>query len=76
MALPLKDAFTARALGIAWNNYKESLGLPPYLGRSFFGTNKKNGLDLRFIKGSKGLPVALKASNFDAQAPLRDGISF
>lgn len=76
MALPLKDAFTARALGIAWNNYKESLGLPPYLGRSFFGTNKKNGLDLRFIKGSKGLPVALKASNFDAQAPLRDGIGF
>ena len=76
MALPLKDAFTARAVGIAWNNYKESLGLPPYLGRSFFGTNKKSGLDLRFIKGSKGLPVALKASNFDAQAPLRDGIGF
>ena len=76
MALQLKDAFTARALGIAWNNYKQSLGLPPYLGRSFFGTNKKVGLDLRFIKGSKGLPVALKASNFDAQAPLRDGIGF
>ena len=76
MALQLKDAFTARALGIAWNNYKQSLGLPPYLGRSFFGTNKKEGLDLRFIKGSKGLPVALKASNFDAQAPLRDGIGF
>ena len=76
MALQLKDAFTARALGIAWNNYKQSLGLPPYLGRSFFGTNKKEGLDLKFIKGSKGLPVALKASNFDAQAPLRDGIGF
>ena len=76
MALQLKDAFTARALGIAWNNYKQSLGLPPYLGRSFFGTDKKMGLDLRFIKGSKGLPVALKASNFDAQAPLRDGIGF
>lgn len=76
MALPLKDALTARAIGIAWNNYKQSLGLPPYLGRSFFGTDKKSGLDLRFIKGSKGLPVALKASNFDAQAPLRDGIGF
>lgn len=76
MALPLKDAFTARALGVAWNNYKQSLGLPPYLGRSFFGTDKKQGLDLRFIKGSKGLPVSLKASNFDAQAPLRDGIGF
>jgi len=76
MALALKDAFTARALGYAWNNYKQSLGLPPFLGRAFFGTDKKQGLDLRFIKGSKGLPVALKASNFDAQAPLRDGIGF
>lgn len=76
MALQLKDAFTARAIGIAWNNYKQSLGLPPYLGRAFFGTDKKEGLDLKFIKGSKGLPVALKASNFDAQAPLRDGIGF
>ena len=74
--LPLRDAFTARALGVAWNNYKESLGLPPYLGRSFFGTKKQSGLDLRYIKGSKGLPVALKASNFDAQAPLREGIGF
>lgn len=74
--LPLSEAFTARALGVVWNNYQQSLGLAPYLGRSFFGTDKKQGLDLKFIKGRKGLPVALKGSNFDAQAPLRDGISF
>lgn len=73
---PLSEVFTARALGIAWNRYEESLGLPPYLGTSFFATNKKDGLDLKFIKGRKGLPVALKASAFDAQAPLRDGIGF
>lgn len=76
MALPLKDAFTARALGYAFNKYQESLGTAPYLGRSFFGTDKRQGLTLRWIKGSKGLPVALKGSNFDAQAPLRDGIGF
>lgn len=74
--LSLSQAFTARALGFAWDKYKESLGIAPYLGRSFFGTDKKIGLELRFIKGSKGLPVSLKASNFDAKAPLRNPIGF
>ena len=76
MALTLAQAFTARALGIAWNNYQQSLGVAPYLGRTFFGTDKKIGLELRFIKGRKGLPVALKGSSFDALAPLRDPIGF
>ena len=76
MALLLAEAFTARALAVAWNNYQQTLGIAPYLGRTFFGTDKKEGMELRFIKGRKGLPVALKASNFDAQAPLRDGIGF
>lgn len=73
---PLGDVFTARALGVAWNSYQQTLGVAPYLGRSFFGTDKKQGLEMRFIKGRKGLPVALKASNFDALAPLRDPIGF
>lgn len=72
MALPLKDAFKAEAIGVMWNNYKASLGLPPYLGRTKFGTRKQEGLSLRFIKGQNELPVSLKASNFDAQAELRD----
>lgn len=74
--LPLAEAFTARALGVAWDNYQQTLGIPPYIGRSFFGTDKKQGLEMRFIKGRKGLPVALKGSNFDALAPLRDAIGF
>lgn len=74
MALPLSDAFTARALGTLVDDYEQSLGVAPYLGRSFFGTDKKRGLTLKFIKGRKGLPVALKASAFDAQAPLRHPI--
>ena len=72
MPLPLREAFTARSLGVMWDNYKASLGLAPYLGRTKFGTVKQDSLDLKFIKGKNGLPVALKASNFDAQAPLRD----
>lgn len=72
MALPLKDAFTARSLGVMWNNYQKTLGSAPYLGRQKFGTRKQDSLELRFIKGKNGLPVSLKASNFDAQAELRD----
>lgn len=75
MAL-LKDYFTARAVAFSWDNYKASLGEPPYLGRSKFGTSKQDGLDISFIKGKNSLPVSLKASAFDAQAPLRDGIGF
>ena len=72
MALPLKDAFTARSLGVMWNNYQKTLGSAPYLRRQNFGTRKQDSLELRFIKGKNGLPVSLKASNFDAQAELRD----
>lgn len=74
--LALKDAFTARALGVMWDNYQQSLGLAPYLGRSFFGTDKRMGLELKFVKGRNGLPVALKGANFDALAPLRNPIGF
>ena len=76
MALSLQEAFTARALGVAWNKYEQSLGIAPYLGRTFFGTDKKQGLTLRYIKGRTGMPVALKGASFDAQAPLRDAIGF
>ena len=72
MALPLSEAFTARSLGVMWNNYEKTLGSAPYRGRQKFGTRKQDSLELRFIKGKSGLPVSLKASNFDAQAELRD----
>ena len=55
-----------------WDNYQKTLGSAPYLGRQKFGTRKQDSLELRFIKGKNGLPVSLKASNFDAQAELRD----
>ena len=72
MALPLRDAFTARALGIMWYNYQSSLGLTPYLGSTILGTDTSYSLELTYIKGKNGIPVSLKASNFDAQAELRD----
>ena len=74
--LPLSRVFTARALAAVFNRYAETISTAPYLGRAYFGTDKKMGLDMAFIKGRKGMAVALKASNFDAKAPLRDAIGF
>jgi hypothetical protein len=48
----------------------------PYLGEELFPNEKKLGLDLKWIKGSNGLPVVLKPSAFDVKAVLRDRIGF
>lgn len=48
----------------------------PYIGEELFPDKKKLGLDLKWIKGSKGLPIVLKTSAFDAQAVPRDRIAF
>lgn len=48
----------------------------PYLGATLFPSKKQLGLDLSWIKGSKGLPVALMPSAFDTKATLRDRIGF
>ncbi|MBS4172116.1 major capsid protein [Bacillus sp. FJAT-49736] len=48
----------------------------PYLGATLFPAKKQLGLDLSWIKGSKGLPVALMPSEFDAKATVRDRIGF
>ncbi|MEF3309509.1 major capsid protein [Paenibacillus sp. GYB004] len=46
----------------------------PYLGATLFPPKKKRGLDLKWIKGARGLPVSLMPSAFDAKATLRDRI--
>lgn len=46
----------------------------PYLGATLFPARKQLGLDLSWIKGSRGLPVALMPSVFDAKATVRDRI--
>lgn len=48
----------------------------PYLGATLFPADKKLGLDLGWIKGAGGLPVALMPSEFDAKATVRDRIGF
>lgn len=48
----------------------------PYIGEELFPDDKKRGLNLKWIKGSKGLPVVLKVSAFDANVVPRNRIGF
>lgn len=43
----------------------------PFLGKRWFPEAKKAGLDLKWIKTHKGLPVSLAPSNFDTLPVLR-----
>lgn len=43
----------------------------PYLGLQWFPEEKKQGLDLSWIKTHNGLPVSLAPSNFDALPVIR-----
>ncbi len=48
----------------------------PYPTEELFPNNKKRGLSLKWIKGSRGLPVVLKTSAFDVHAIPRPRIGF
>lgn len=57
--------------------YKEAVSNTiPYLGETLFPPKKKLGLDLKYIKSSKGVPQVLKLSAFDTKATLRDRAGF
>lgn len=66
------DLVSAPAIGAYWT--ETASNRIPYLGEELFPAKKKLGLDLSWIKGYRGLPIALKPSNFDAKAELRDRI--
>ena len=64
--------FSPAAIGANWTeNVSNRI---PYLGEGLFPARKQAGLDLKWIKGSKGIPASLMPSAFDAKATLRDRI--
>lgn len=67
--MKILDAFNAKALALHWT--EAASNRIPYLGEGIFPMRKKLGLDLKWIKGNKGLPVSLAPSNFDAKSVLR-----
>ena len=68
------DLVTAPELTAYWETFSKDR--PPYLGETLFPSRKKLGLDLKWIKGSAGAPIVLKASAFDAAAVPRPRIGF
>lgn len=70
--MKLSDVFTASA--VAAHFTEAASNAIPYLGEALFPSQKKNGLDLKWIKGNKGLPVSLAPAAFDTKATIRDRI--
>ena len=60
------------AISMNWNEAQTNAD--PYLGEALFPRKQKAGLDLKWFRGYKGLPIALMPSAFDAQATYRDRI--
>lgn len=48
----------------------------PYLGEELFPGQQKLGLNIKWIKGSLGLPVVLRPSAYDVASKKRDRIGF
>lgn len=70
--MDITKLFTPAEIAANWTEvYSNRI---PYLGAGLFPSRKKSGLDLTWFKGSKGLPVSLMPSAFDAQATFRDRI--
>lgn len=72
--MDLREIFTPAAVAANWTEVASNQ--IPYLGATLFPARKKAGLDLSWLKGSRGLPVSLMPSAFDAKATLRDRIGF
>ena len=72
--MKLSDIFDAKS--IALNHTEAASNKVPYLGVGLFPAKKKMGLDLKWIKTHKGLPVSLAPSNFDAKSTIRSREGF
>ena len=68
------DLMTSQELAAYWQELVQDEA--PYPCEELFPDDKKLGLDLKWIKGAKGLPAVLKTSAFDTKAIPRGRIGF
>lgn len=66
------DVLTTKAIALYYTQVHSND--IPLLGLAMFPRKKKMGLDLKWIKGHKGLPVMLQPSAFDTKSKFRDRI--
>lgn len=72
MPLSIFDLVTSNNIVGYWQQKPQQT----YLGEELWPDTKQLGLELGWLKGSKGLPVVLKPSAYDAVAMKRDRIGF
>lgn len=70
----IRDVYSAKNIALVQTQVASNK--IAYLGAGLFPAKKKMGLDLKWIKTSKGLPVSLAPSNFDAVSTLRSREGF
>lgn len=70
--MKLTDVFDAKAIAAHYTEVASNA--EPYFGPGLFPAKKKAGLDLKWLKGHKGLPVSLMPSTFDAKSTFRDRV--
>lgn len=70
----IRDVYNAKAIALVQTEVASNR--IPYLGEGLFPAKKKMGLDLKWVKTSKGLPVSLSPSNFDANSTIRSREGF
>ena len=63
------DVFGSSVIAAVYNEVASNR--IPYLGEGLFPAKQKSGLNLKWIKTSKGLPVSLAPSAFDVVATIR-----
>lgn len=68
------DLMTSQNLTAYWEELVQDRD--PYPAEELFPDDKKRGLSLKWLKGSKGQPVVLKVSAYDAAAVPRPRIGF
>ena len=70
----IREVYSSKAIALRHNEVASNK--QAYLGKGLFPTKKKTGLDLKWIRTSKGLPVSLKASAFDTVSTIRSREGF
>lgn len=70
----IRDAYNAKAIAV--RHTEAASNKQAYLGVGLFPNKKKTGLDLKWIKTAKGLPVSLAPSAFDTVSTLRSREGF
>ena len=76
MALNLKEVFAPAAIAAYWTN--DPTNAMPFASDALFPAKKKAGLNLKWLRGHKGVGVSLMPSAFDAKATFRtrEGFKF